>query len=66
MQDTVPLGKGSMIAVLGSNTADIIKLPYSIDKKDKIFEIANDNAIGQIIISGNKEEGRIFQKELKQ
>ena len=66
MQDAVPLGQGSMIAVLGSNTADIIKLIDSIDKKDKIFEIANDNAIGQIIISGNKEGVEFFQKELKQ
>ena len=32
----------------------------------KFVEIANDNAIGQVIISGNKKSVSLFQKKLKE
>ena len=65
MQEAVPVGKGSMIAVLGVETnkiKDLIKL-----KQDKgVCEIANDNADGQVIVSGNKESVESLQTTLKE
>ena len=48
MQEAVPVGLGSMIAVLGLKTK---KLKNLIKKKKRkgICEIANDNADGQVI-----------------
>ena len=64
MQEAVPVGKGSMIAVLGTETKiinDLIKL-----KQDEgICEIANDNADGQVIVSGNKESVECLKIILK-
>ena len=51
MQEAVPLGKGSMLAVLGVNIEEINNFISKISEK-KVCEIANDNADGQIIISG--------------
>ena len=54
MQEAVPVGQGSMIAVLGVKIDDINN--YILQLKNKgVCEIANDNAEGQIIISGNIE-----------
>ena len=67
MQEAVPVGKGSMIAILGSKFEDIQKLIASFTKKG-ICEIANDNAEGQVIVSGDKntiEEFRLFLKDKK-
>ena len=66
MQDAVPLGKGSMIAVLGMQSEEIIDLLKSIKDDKGICEIANDNADGQIIISGNKEKIVFLQGLLKE
>ena len=54
MQEAVPVGKGGMIAILGLETQEINDL---IQKKNfsKICEIANDNANGQVIVSGDIE-----------
>ena len=54
MQEAVPVGKGSMIAVLGSQKSEIDKFLEKV-KKNGVCEIANDNAEGQIIISGEIE-----------
>ena len=67
MQKAVPVGNGSMLAVLGSKISDIIKLLDTLgDKKKGICEIANDNAEGQIIISGERETVISFQVILKE
>tara|TARA_B100001939_G_scaffold328775_1_gene324396 strand:+ start:988 stop:1923 length:936 start_codon:yes stop_codon:yes gene_type:complete len=66
MQDAVPIGNGLMIAVLGLKTEEIKKL---IDKSDNIpgvCEIANDNADGQVIVSGDKASVTSFQNILKE
>ncbi|MDC0938070.1 ACP S-malonyltransferase [Pelagibacteraceae bacterium] len=55
MQEAVPLGKGSMIAVLGTKINEINSLIENMNDKKGICEIANDNADGQVIVSGNKE-----------
>ena len=50
MQEAVPVGLGSMVAVLGTKI-DIIKELISLNlNKDDVCEIANDNAEGQVII----------------
>ena len=64
MQNAVPLGKGAMLAVLG---LDIQAIRYYLDKikKQGICEIANDNAQGQIIISGDIECINLLEQNLK-
>jgi [acyl-carrier-protein] S-malonyltransferase len=66
MQEAVPVGQGSMIAVLGTKTDDIIDLLKLQNKDQGICEIANDNADGQVIISGNKKSIESFQVILKE
>jgi len=46
MQDAVPVGKGSMIAVLGSTIDELEKIIKEAQLKG-VCEIANDNAEGQ-------------------
>ena len=54
MQEAVPIGDGSMLAILGLDLIEINN--YIINLKSKgVCEIANDNARGQIIVSGNTE-----------
>ena len=66
MQDAVPIGKGSMIAVLGAKIYDIQNILKHEKFINGICQIANDNAEGQVIISGNKQVVDLFQTELKQ
>lgn len=65
MQNAVPVGKGSMIAVLGAEITELKNLLSSNKNFSGVCEIANDNSIGQIILSGDKESIEIFQKVLK-
>ena len=65
MQQAVPIGKGSMIAVLGLNINEIRALLDKRDDKKLICEIANDNADGQIILSGEKSGIDKFQQNLQ-
>jgi len=64
MQEAVPVGKGSMIAVLGSKLNELKKLIQESNLKG-VCEIANDNAEGQTIISGDAACIESFQKVLK-
>jgi [acyl-carrier-protein] S-malonyltransferase len=66
MQEAVPLGEGSMIAVLGIKIEELINLLKQIDTKKGICEIANDNAVGQVIVSGNKQKVELLQGLLKE
>ena len=67
MQESVPLGKGSMIAVLGLSLKELENELLIFKKKvTGICEIANDNATGQIIVSGEKDAITLFQKSLKE
>ncbi len=66
MQDAVSVGAGSMIAVLGMKINDISELIKSQDNKEGVCEIANDNAEGQVILSGNKESVESLQIVLKE
>jgi [acyl-carrier-protein] S-malonyltransferase len=65
MQEAVPVGKGKMIAILGIKTEEIIKILKSTEGEKGVCEIANDNAEGQVIVSGNKERVESLQSILK-
>ena len=66
MQEAVPVGQGSMVAVLGAKINEVINLIQTRDIKNGICEIANDNAEGQVIISGDKVSVEKFQTTLKE
>jgi [acyl-carrier-protein] S-malonyltransferase len=51
MQEAVPVGDGAMAAILGGDE-DQISAILSASKDVGLVEIANDNAPGQIVISG--------------
>ena len=54
MQEAVPEGKGSMLAVMGLKLVELEKYIAEINKEKGVCEIANDNSDGQVILSGNK------------
>jgi [acyl-carrier-protein] S-malonyltransferase len=63
MQSAVPKGQGGMLAVLGS---DIEIINQILEKNKEIFNcfVANDNSVGQIVISGNNRDLEKFSIEL--
>ena len=66
MQEAVPVGLGSMVAILGTKI-DLIKEIINFNlSKDDVCEIANDNAEGQVIISGKKDSVERVEKVLKE
>ena len=64
MQNAVPLGKGSMIAVLGLSIEEVNKF-IKESQINNVCEIANDNSIGQTIISGDIVSINKLEKVLK-
>jgi len=66
MQESVPVGKGSMIAILGLKFDEINQLLNKQKKIKGICEIANYNADGQVIVSGDKEKIDQLQIYLKE
>ncbi len=64
MQNAVPKGNGGMLAILGVEIEIINKMLF--ENKDK-FEcyIANDNSVGQIVVSGLLASLDLFEIELK-
>lgn len=53
MQEAVPVGTGKMVAVLGKEVSDIERWVSQV--KTGVAEIANINATGQIVVSGDKD-----------
>jgi [acyl-carrier-protein] S-malonyltransferase len=51
MQEAVPKGKGSMLAVLGKEVEEIESAIAKV--KDGVVEIANINAPGQVVVAGD-------------
>ena len=51
MQKSMPIGTGGMAAVLGQSEKEILLIIEKLKKYGKLF-IANDNADGQIVLSG--------------
>ena len=67
MQEAVPVGKGAMLAVLGTKIDEVRNyIQKSQNKRSGVCEIANDNAEGQVIISGDSESINTFQLFLKE
>ena len=51
MQESMPIGTGGMAALIGKSLLEVEQLLPEIQKLGKIF-IANDNADGQVVLSG--------------
>jgi len=64
MQSSVPKGVGGMVAVLGSEI-EIIENFINENKKKYECYIANDNSVGQIVLSGNIEDLEKMRIDLK-
>tara|TARA_B110000444_G_scaffold35131_1_gene30531 strand:+ start:176 stop:1108 length:933 start_codon:yes stop_codon:yes gene_type:complete len=64
MQNSVPKGKGGMVAVLGSQVEVIENLIKENKEKYECF-IANDNSEGQIVLSGNISDLEKMSIDLK-
>ena len=66
MQEAVPLGEGKMLAILGAKVEDVKEMIKNLNNQKGICEIANDNAEGQVIVSGDKITINLFQNFLKE
>ncbi|MDC2987090.1 ACP S-malonyltransferase [Candidatus Pelagibacter bacterium] len=66
MQEAVPVGKGAMIAILGLKFEDISQILEEQKDIKGICEIANDNADGQVIVSGDKKKVDQLKISLKE
>ena len=64
MQDSVPKGVGGMVAVLGSEI-EVIENLINENKTKYDCYIANDNSVGQIVLSGNIDDLEKMMFDLK-
>ena len=64
MQSAVPKGEGGMLAVLGSDINKINEILANNSSKFKCF-VANDNSVGQVVISGKTKDINLFADHLK-
>jgi len=64
MQSAVPKGQGGMLAVLGSEIKTINDIINNNKENFKCY-VANDNSIGQVVVSGNINDLNKFSDELK-
>ena len=55
MQNSIPNGQGGMVAVLGSTVEIIEKILKDNDQEIKA-QIANDNSVGQVVLSGKTDD----------
>ena len=64
MQSATPKGQGGMLAVLGE---EVDKINEIFNKNKNKFEcfIANDNSVGQVVVSGNNKDLDLLSNELK-
>jgi len=64
MQEAVPPGDGSMMAILGMTLSEVEEEISSLSN-DGLCEIANDNCNGQVVVSGETKVIEILNKNLK-
>ena len=64
MQESVPKGVGGMVAVLGSEI-EVIENLINENKTKYDCYIANDNSVGQIVLSGNIDDLEKMMFDLK-
>ena len=65
MQESVPEGTGSMLAVMGMGLEDVEKIIKEASNDLGVCEIANDNSENQIILSGHTEALNELNRILK-
>ena len=65
MQESVPSGKGAMMAILGMSIEEV-ENEISLLPKERSCEIANDNSNTQVVVSGEKKNIEMFNENLKQ
>jgi [acyl-carrier-protein] S-malonyltransferase len=53
MQTAVPIGEGSMAAVLGLDDATVVGVCAELSTRDAVVEAVNFNAPGQVVIAGH-------------
>lgn len=56
MQKAVPVGIGSMAAILGMDLPDVVKVAKEASQqagKERVCQAANDNSVGQVVVSGH-------------
>lgn len=53
MQEAVPVGTGSMAAILGLEADQVRSLCEGLSRSGAVVELANDNSPGQVVISGH-------------
>ena len=54
MQEAVPVGEGAMAALLGATLEQARGIAGDAEE-DQVCDVANDNAPGQVVLSGNRE-----------
>lgn len=54
MQEAVPVGQGAMAAILGLEFDDVAAIAAAASNGEETCQAANDNAPGQVVISGHK------------
>ena len=64
MQSAVPSGQGGMLAVLGEKI-EIVNEILKLNKDKFQCFVANDNSVGQIVVSGNTKDLDLFSEILK-
>ena len=60
MQESMPIGTGGMVAIIGCDDKEIDTIINKASKFGKVY-IANDNSNGQIVLSGEIESIKFFQ-----
>ena len=64
MQSAVPKGQGGMLAIIGEKIENINEI-ISLNKDKFQCFVANDNSVGQVVVSGNTKDLDIFSEILK-
>lgn len=65
MQESVPVGEGTMYAVLGLEDSEVEDACKQVDKSLGVVEPANFNSPGQVVISGNIQAINVCLEILK-
>jgi len=55
MQKAVPVGVGAMAAILGMDFDAVAEIAAEASQEGNTCEAANDNSVGQVVVSGYKE-----------
>tara|TARA_B100000282_G_C31683835_1_gene468005 strand:+ start:4 stop:930 length:927 start_codon:yes stop_codon:yes gene_type:complete len=65
MQNSMPKGEGSMLAILGSTIEEVEKI-LKDNQNNFEAQVSNDNSVGQIVISGKTKDLQICSEFLKE